>query len=118
MWLLSILIQIKKDLLRLLQVLNGLRKVHVKCRVSILFRLQSWRKMYRKTSCCFIVEKITATYISQLSFDEFHKAEEVFTNELTKYTKKQFFEVFYNLMIITTSSTWLIYMSERRFIHI
>ena len=37
-----------------------------------------------------VVEK--ATFVSQLSLDEYHKAEEIFTNELTKYTKKQFFE--------------------------
>jgi hypothetical protein len=39
------------------------------------------------------LEKATATFVSQLSLDEYHKAEEIFTNELTKYTKKQFFEV-------------------------
>ena len=36
--------------------------------------------------------KEKATFVSQLSLDEYHKAEEIFTNELTKYTKKQFFE--------------------------
>lgn len=37
-------------------------------------------------------ERSTATFVSQLSLDDYHGAEEVFTNELTKYTKKQFFE--------------------------
>ncbi|XP_028391494.1 HAUS augmin-like complex subunit 3 [Dendronephthya gigantea] len=38
------------------------------------------------------MEKETATFVSQLSLDDYHKAEEGFTSELTKYTKKQFFE--------------------------
>ncbi|CAB3984805.1 HAUS augmin-like complex subunit 3 [Paramuricea clavata] len=37
-------------------------------------------------------EKTGATFVSQLTLDDYHKAEEIFTNELTKYTKKQFFE--------------------------
>ena len=46
-----------------------------------------------KTS--FSSEMTAATFVSQLSLDDYHKAEETFTNELTKYTKKQFFEVQY-----------------------
>lgn len=38
--------------------------------------------------------------MSQLSLDDYHGAEEVFTNELTKYTKKQFFEVSRNFVVL------------------
>lgn len=37
-------------------------------------------------------DKTTATFVSQLPLDDYHGSEDVFTNELTKYTKKQFFE--------------------------
>lgn len=37
-------------------------------------------------------ERAVAAFVSQLSLDDYHGAEEVFTNELTKYTKKQFFD--------------------------
>ena len=41
----------------------------------------------------FFSDRTMAAFVSQLSLDDYHGAEEVFTNELTKYTKKQFFEV-------------------------
>ena len=34
-----------------------------------------------------------AVFLSQLPLEEYHKAEEKFTQQLTAFTKKQFFEV-------------------------
>ena len=35
----------------------------------------------------------SVTFLSQLSYDNYHESEERFTGELTAYTRKQFFEV-------------------------